>query len=260
MIKANNMSHQTKSLERWLGIAQRAANQAGSFLASMKKRNDVRVDLKKDVKILADVKSEKIIIDILKQESDFNIFSEERGSLCGANQSGLCWIVDPLDGTLNFLRGIPVSCVSIGLWGNNKPLLGVVYDFNKGELFTGIVGKAAWLNHERIKVSTVSKKEKAVLCTGFPAASDFSTKGLGRFVKQVQDYKKVRLLGSAALSLAYVAAGRADVYIENNIMRWDIAAGVALVTAAGGHVRIKPVAGQDSYWVGASNKSLLGHV
>ena len=247
------MTYSINKLEEWLGVAEKAANDAGSFLASIKKRDNIRADFTKDVKILADLQSEKIILGKLKKETNFDILSEEKGLLLGSSSRGLCWIVDPLDGTVNFLRGIPISCVSIGLWDDNRPLLGVVYDFNKDELFTGIVGVSAWLNHKKIKVSTIPKKEKAVLCTGFPAATDFSTKNLGQFVKKVQDFKKVRLLGSAALSLAYVASGRADAYIEDGIKHWDIAAGVALVKSAGGMVQIKTAANKGSCFVGASN-------
>lgn len=169
------------------------------------------------------------------------------------NKEGFVWIVDPLDGSLNFLRGIPLSCISVGLWKNNKPLLGVVYDFNKKEIYSGIAGRVAWCNKKKIKVSRVLNKKNAIICTGFPVSSDFSSKNIGIFIKQVQAYKKVRLFGSAALSLAYVAAGRIDAYYEKDIMIWDIAAGIAVVTGAGGAVRIKPSSIKNAFIVYASN-------
>jgi len=252
------MAREMRELEKWLFIAEKAAYRAGVFLSRTKiKDNKIRADLGKDVKIYADLHSEKIIINMLRAKSEFDILTEERGFLPGSSEKRLLWIVDPLDGTMNFLRGIPISCVSIGLWRGNGPLLGVIYDFNKNELFSGIAGKIAFLNQRRIKVSAVSKEANAVLCTGFPVNTDFSSIGVLKFTKQIQSYKKVRLFGSAALSLAYVAAGRADVYHENNIMLWDVAAGVAIITGAGGNVQILPLAKENAFSVYASNRRLF---
>ena len=96
----------------------------------------------------------------------------------------------------------------------------------------------------------------AVICTGFPVSTDFSTEGVSSFIGRAQGYKKVRLLGSAALSLAYVAAGRADVYCESDIMMWDVAAGLAIVAGAGGNIQIKPAAKENAFLVYASNRCL----
>ncbi len=244
-------------LKRLLKIAEEAAYRAGRFLIQIKKINQlVKVDTRRDVKITADAESEKIIIDFLKRETFFSILAEESNKKENKIGNGLTWIVDPLDGSLNFLRGIPVSCVSIGLWNDRKPLIGVVYDFNKRELFSGIVNKTASLNGLKIKVSSVSKKEKAVLCTGFPVNTDFSKDGIKRFIGHVRAYKKVRLLGSAALSLAYVASGRADAYYEKDIMIWDVAAGLALIIAAGGNISIRPSTKENAFIIYASNKYL----
>ena len=118
--------------------------------------------------------------------------------------------------------------------------MGAVYDFNRNELFTGIIGKGAWLNGKKIKVSAVKDQQKGILCTGFPINSDFSTDKLLRFCQNIQRFKKVRLIGSAALSICYVACGRADAYREDNIMLWDIAAAGAIAQAAGGRVIMDP--------------------
>ncbi len=252
------MAREMRELEKLLFVAEKAACRAGAFLSRTKiKDNKILTDLGKDVKISADLHSEKIIINMLRAKSEFDILTEESGFLPGASGKHLLWIVDPIDGTMNFLRGIPINCVSIGLWRGNEPLLGVIYDFNKNELFSGIARKIAYLNKKRIKVSALSKEASAVLCTGFPVNTDFSSRGLLRFTKQIQNYKKVRLIGSAALSLAYVAAGRADVYRENNIMLWDVAAGAAIITGAGGNVQMLPLAKENAFSVYASNRRLF---
>lgn len=138
-----------------------------------------------------------------------------------------------------------------------EPLIGVIYDFNRDEAFSGIVGRGAWLNGQQIQVSMVRKSSDAVLVTGFPEGTDFSQASLTRFVNEIRQYKKVRLLGSAALSLAYVACGRADVYHEVDIRIWDAAAGIALVKAAGGSVRISYMDDKSILKVMASNTYLL---
>lgn len=216
----------------------------------------IREDLPRDVKIEADHKLEEFIIRTLSKGSDYPILSEEGGGQGNATNCGWRWIIDPLDGSMNFSRGIPMCCISIGLWKGMEPMLGVVYDFNRDETFAGIVGKGAWLNESPIKVSAVTVKSKAVLCTGFPVSTDFSKESLLAFVEDIKNYKKIRLLGSAALSLAYVASGRADCYIEKNIKIWDVAAGIAIVKAAGGFVRINRSDIKDALWVKASSACL----
>ena len=176
----------------------------------------------------ADLNSESLVLSRLK--GSFPVLSEESG---GERHSGPTWIVDPLDGTVNYFRGIPNCCVSIALW-DREPILGVVYDFNRHELFAGIADEGITLNGQPITVSPIDQKNKAICFTGFPVATSFEDGALTEFVGLVRGYKKVRLLGSAALSLAYVACGRGDVYRERDIRLWDVAAGLALVKAAGG--------------------------
>jgi myo-inositol-1(or 4)-monophosphatase len=221
-------------------------------------RKQVRLDLDRDIKLEADYKLEKFIIDNITQQSKYPILAEECGIVKRSDANdGYRWIVDPLDGSLNYYRGIPMSCISISLWKDMDPILGVVFDFNRGETFTGLVGKGAWLNGRPIRSSKVTEKSKAILCTGFPVSSDFSKKALIDFVENIRNFKKIRLLGSAALSLAYVACGRADCYQENGIKIWDVAAGLALVKAAGGIVRINPSNNDVIVNVEASNAKLL---
>jgi len=224
----------------YLSVAEKAAKTSGEYLRQVMNSNiQIVKQLARDVKLEVDLKSESIIINILKKESDFPILTEERGLINVSNfinDSEYQWIVDPLDGSLNFSRNIPICCVSIALWKDAEPLLGVIYDFNRNEIFTGSVNKGAWLNGQKISTNKVKEKSKAILATGFPVSTDFSKDALLDFVEDVRSYMKIRLFGSAALSLAYVSCGRADVYKENSIKIWDVAAGLALVKAAGGKI------------------------
>jgi len=224
--------------KKYLTIAKEAAICAGKFLSeSPSASRKINEDLIHDVKIEADIQSEKLILDFLKQRTSFSILSEEAGMGVG-RPSELTWIVDPVDGSLNYSRNLPMCCLSIGLWKNKAPLLGVIYDFNRNELFSGIANGGAWLNGHPISVSTINEKKNSILLTGFPVKTDFSTQRIKNFVDDIQSYKKVRLLGSAALSIAYVAAGRVEAYSENDIMLWDVAGGIPIVLGAGGKINL----------------------
>ncbi|EAI7420024.1 inositol monophosphatase, partial [Campylobacter jejuni] len=153
----------------------------------------------------------------------YNINEEEKKEIY--------WIVDPLDGSLNFSQDIPICCVSVALYKGNEPILGVVYDFYRDEMFSGLVGIGTWLNNKKISVLNIKKdKKQAVLATGFSTYMNYSRSELEKFITHIQEFKKIRLLGSAALSLAYVACGRVDAYYEKDIAFWDVAAGMALIT------------------------------
>ena len=217
-----------------LALAERAAREAGRLLAAGPRRDAVLLkESARDVKLQADTDAEAHIVAIL-EPSQISILAEERSAnTTDAPTAELRWIVDPLDGTMNYLQGIPFCCVSVALWRGDEPIAGVIYDFDRDEMFSAIVGVGAWLNGSAVRVRRVPP-EQAVLCTGFPAGTDFTPSALSRFVEQVRTFRKVRLLGSAALSLAYLAVGRADAYFERDIRIWDVAAGLALVSAAGG--------------------------
>ena len=220
-----------------LNLASRLARTAAGFLSSSGRK--VIAYLPRDVKVEADGQLNQFIRGGLKKETAFPILSEEDSLSSDFNFQGPLWIIDPLDGSLNYSKNIPFSCISIALWEDLKPKLGVIYDSNRNELFEGIVGEGAWLNGKPLKMETSVSKENAILCTGFPTGRDFSDSSLKEFVEEVKAYKKIRLFGSAALSLAYVASGRADSYHEDSIAIWDIAAGLALVKAAGGAIDYK---------------------
>ncbi len=250
-----------ESLDSYLAIAKEAAISAGKHLADLKK-SEISIDSQvgKDVKISADIESEEIILEFLSDKTDITILSEEKGLInkgSDAARNKLRWVVDPLDGSLNYLRGIPGSCVSISLCDENNPLLGVVYNFGNDELFSGIAKVSAWRDRSRIEVSKTENASEAVLFTGFPINTDFSKSALGDFIKQIRIFKKIRLIGSAALSLSYVAEGSADAYLEKGIMLWDTAAGLAILSGAGGEFHMTKSSIPYSYDVYAANRFLL---
>ena len=229
-------------IKQLIDSAEDAARQSAQLIADEQGRTLHVINAsRRDVKLLGDMLLEKRIVRALRDIKGFPILSEESGLMEGETDlNEYQWVVDPLDGSLNHSRGIPISCISIALWKEAKPVGGVVYDFIHDEMFSGVVGLGAWLNDTPIRVGDVGKKRDAVLCTGFPTGTDFSVAALGEFVRNIQSYKKVRLLGSAALSLVYVASGRTDAYMENDIAIWDVAAGIAIVEAAGGTVQTAP--------------------
>jgi len=239
-----------------LTVAKEAALSAGEYLTKDSSGRVVNKEFHHDLKIEADIRSERIIIDFLKTRTPYSILSEERGQIPGEDQS--CqWIIDPVDGSVNYLRGIPFCCVSIGLWRGEAPVLGIIYDFYRGEIFSGIINEGAWLNDQPIGVSETEVKEKAILCSGFPGNTDYSPEGIRTLIGQIQSYRKVRLLGAAALGIAYVACGRVDAYYEQDIMHWDIAAGVPIVLAAGGEIHMRKSSRPNGYHFWASNKKIV---
>ena len=229
------------------------AKQAGKFLKNTKSIK-VLSDRNRDIKLNVDLKSESIIFKKLSKY--YPVLSEESGGVLLKNNA--VWIVDPLDGTVNYQRKIPLNCISISLWHRKKPVLGVVYDFMRNELFTGIIGNGAKLNGKKIMISSIKKISQSIIFTGFPVGFNLKHVYIKKFMSLLLSYKKIRLIGSAALSLAYVASGRADAYHERGIKIWDVAAGLALVKAAGGFYKIKNL--KNGLDVFASNKSYINKV
>ena len=157
-------------LQICLKLAEHAAKEAGKFLLR-RESFETKDSTARDTKLSADTDAEKIILDLIQSESNVPILSEEAG---GDVPAGALWIIDPLDGTVNYSRDIPIAAISISLWNDGKPLLGVVYDFNRGEMFSGIVGGGACVNQKNIHVSLINTLEKAIIYAGFPVAADFT--------------------------------------------------------------------------------------
>lgn len=219
-------------------LAKNIALDVGSFLNSQTIKI-VESQIGKDIKLELDKKSEEMIISALSKEFDYSILSEEIGLTKELEKDKPYWIIDPIDGTLNFSRDNPMCCISIALWIDKEPIFGIIYDFNNDELFSGYVGLSAWLNDVVLKQQKLKEKSQAILATGFPTYMNDDDETLKSFISQIQEYKKIRMIGSAALSLAYVSCGRFDSYIENNIKIWDVAAGIAINKAISTKYNIK---------------------
>jgi myo-inositol-1(or 4)-monophosphatase len=145
------------------------------------------------------------------------------------------WIIDPLDGTTNFIHGIPTYAVSIALYEEDQPVIGVVYEINRGEMFFTFKGGAAYLNNKEIRVSQATDLSQCLLATGFPYYQfDKQPQYIQLFTDMMQKCHGLRRIGSAAVDLAYVACGRFDAYFEYNLNSYDVAAGAYLVQQAGG--------------------------
>lgn len=237
-----------------LNLAIEAARAAGEFL---KKRERIHVDASegKDIKLSSDKLSEKIILDILA-DSGIPVLSEEAGFI--GIEGEFCWIIDPIDGTINYWRGLDeLSCVSISLCKNETPVLGVIYRFMTDELFYGKTDSGAYKNNILLSPSSIPQTNQAIVATGFPVKRDYSSDSLSCFVKQIQIFKKVRMLGTAALMCTFVASGIVDAYMEDEIMIWDICAAKAIVEAAGGVTSLERLPENKCIFKAFSNKKLM---
>ncbi len=233
--------------EKLLRTAKRAALAAGKLLMrhygklnasqiSQKSRNDFVTEV--------DKASEKLIISLIRKEFPRHAIQGEEGGVSAGDDT--CWVIDPLDGTSNYIHQFPLFSISIGIRTGNETVAGVVYDPLHKELFAAAKGQGASLNGRPIRVSQVPKLSEALMTTGIPF------RARDRFEEYIESLKRVsyasagmRRGGSAALDLAYVACGRFDGFWEINLSPWDIAAGEALVREAGG--RITDVWGKDAF-------------
>lgn len=236
------------NLNNELNIATKAAKSSGKLLLESKSElNKAISSSNKDIKLKADISSENLIKEIIMLGSDYPILAEESGK-SNEDLGEIFWVIDPLDGTANYNRDIPICCVSIGLVHNMKPIAGIIYDFNNDDLYVGNnEDKTATHNNKEICVSKVDQKKDGILITGLPHNTDYSDEALKKMLNDMQIWKKVRMIGSAAMASCYVASGKGDLYQEDGIYFWDIIAGAAIVEAAGGSAKILNM--QDNYQV-----------
>ena len=236
------------TLDQEIELAINASKKAGSLLVNNRnKLNDEILISSKDIKLKADVSSENLIKEIISSKSVFPILAEESGK-SKEDLGETFWVVDPLDGTANYNRGIPISCISIGLVNKMEPAAGIILDFNNDELYVGNCSKnMSTVNNKKITVSNIKEKKDAILITGLPHGTDYSNDALTEMITNMQSWKKVRMVGSAAIASCYVASGRADLYKENGVFFWDIVAGAAILNSAGGLAEISNF--KDNYQV-----------
>jgi myo-inositol-1(or 4)-monophosphatase len=215
------------------------------------------LDHQREIKAIADTVMEKEILRVLAG-AGLPILSEESGYVAAPHKSKYWFIVDPLDGTFNFVKGLGPSAISVALWENQQPIFGVIYSLMERQLVCGGNGLGAFIGERRISVSKTSNQSQASICTGFPVRFDVESESATQgFWRMVKPYAKVRMLGSAAASLLHVARGSADVYSESRIMLWDVAAGIAIVEGAGGKCVMQRNGDTWCYDVFASNPTLL---
>jgi myo-inositol-1(or 4)-monophosphatase len=206
-----------------------------------------------DIKLELDVQSQELITGMIHEHfPDHAIYGEE--GLAGNQSSPFHWIIDPIDGTVNYFYGIPHFCISIALRENSTLILGVIYDPIRDELWQVRKGETAFLNGKPCAVSTRATIPESILSVGFSKTKTTIDSGLPLFQDMVYRARKCRLMGSAALDMAYVASGRLDGYIEQSVSLWDVAAGILLVEAAGGIVKMETRPDNpDKFSVVASN-------
>ena len=239
------------NLEKICQEVIKVAKQAGAFVKQEAATFDIaKIEYKgaKDLVSYVDKKSEEIIVSGLKKILPEAAFITEEGTI-EKKANDLQWVIDPLDGTTNFLHGVPSYSMCIALMHKNKIMVGVVYDPNRDECFYAWENGGAWCNGEKIQVSPIKELEKSLIVMGFPY------KLLGKeepYFKIMRDFVEVthglRRLGSAAIDLCYVACGRFEAFYEYNLQIWDIAAGILIVKEAGG--KISDFQGGNDYLYG----------
>ena len=224
--------------QRWLEVAVQAAKSAGEVLLDWQQRFTAREKGINDFVTDADFASQECIYRILMGEFSDHAFlgEEDLGNNVSLSHDGPLWIVDPLDGTANYVHRLQTYAVSIALVVAGKIEVGVVYDPILRECYTAIRGGGAFLNDQPIRTSGCSLAAKGMIAVSFSNAVERGSVEIARFIEVLHHCQSVRRLGSAALNLAYVASGRLDAYFATSVKAWDIAAGVLFVEEAGGKV------------------------
>jgi myo-inositol-1(or 4)-monophosphatase len=233
-------------MNTYVNAATKAARAAGeSIRANLGTSLAVNVEEAHDLKLEIDVSTQDLITKMLLQEFPNHAVLGEEGS-SGSAKAEYQWIVDPIDGTVNFFYGIPHFCISIALRERDTLVVGVIFDPIKDELWQVSRGEPAFLNGRPIRVSPRKSLDESVISVGLSKSPRAIEAGLKTFNTLIRRARKCRMMGSAALDLAYVATGRFDAYIESSVNLWDIAAGWLLVEAAGGKMLVRPSAIEEN--------------
>jgi myo-inositol-1(or 4)-monophosphatase len=241
-------------MKHYLDAAESAAHAAGDLLRQNFCR-PLRVNSAEahDIKLEIDVQAQELITQMLLKEFPQHALYGEEG-IVGDQSSEHQWVVDPLDGTVNYFYRIPHFCVSIALRFKGEIIVGVIYDPMRKEMWSGQKGEDPRLNGEKFRVSARTDLAEAVISVGLSKTGVMIESNLPLLQQMIHRARKCRLMGSAALDMAYVACGRFDAYIEQGISLWDIAAGWILVESAGGSVDLRPRTDmKNKYTIIASN-------
>jgi myo-inositol-1(or 4)-monophosphatase len=241
----------------WLRLAQEATLKALDLLRNYEPNHNKSYyleDIPREIKSELDNDIESTIINHLKA-SEIPILSEECGlTNVQPNTNQLLWIIDPLDGTLNFTRKIGPSAVSIALFKNGLPIVGVVGEFPSGYLYWGGPNIGAYKNSGfPLKVSIITNINHSIICTGLPSRYSPEARDYKILKKIFANFSKVRAIGSAAISLVNIAKGSAECYFEKEIMIWDVGAGLAIIEGAGGYYKMHEGSHTNSKIVVAAN-------
>ena len=238
----------------YLDFAIEAAYAAGGLLRAHYGRS-LNVDLHEahDIKLELDRRSQALIeACLLEQFPSHAIYGEE--GVRGDAESEFQWVIDPIDGTVNYFYGIPHFAISIALRQAKKIIVGVIYDPMRDELWSVEEGAVPMLNNRPAVVSSRTELSEAIVSIGMAKSLANINLGLPLFQRMLRSAKKCRMMGSAALDIAYVACGRLDIYVESSISLWDVAAGVLLLERAGGKVVLKPhETAEEKFSIVASN-------
>ncbi len=232
-------------MNQYLDAALKAARAAGALVReNFGQPLKVNVEEAHDIKLELDVRSQALITELLLERFPDHAIMGEEGN--AENKSTeFEWVIDPIDGTVNYFYSIPHFCISIALRKKGEIIVGVIYDPMREELWHAELGGKAYLNDKPIEVSRYTEVSQSVVAVGMSKTMAELEVGLLIFQDLLVRARKCRMMGSAALDLAYVASGRFDAYIERSVNWWDIAAGVLLVNCAGGRLAIAPSAIQD---------------
>lgn len=230
-IDLKHITNETKA------VAEKAASFISGELGKVSSNDIEEKDLNSLVSYV-DKQAELMIVNHLKSLNlKAGFLTEEEVTINDESVEGYRWVIDPLDGTTNFLKGIPHFSVSIALELNGDPIIGVVVDVMRSKTYWAIKGEGAYCNDKSIKASSISEMTDVILVTGFPYSRDFNLdESLVLLKHWLTHCRAIRRLGSAALDLVYVASGKLDAYYESKLNRWDLSAGVLIVTEAGGVV------------------------
>lgn len=245
-------------LKKALAAAETAARAAGQLMRqNLRRPKKVNATTSHDIKLDLDVRCQKLIETKLRRAfPKISLLGEEGDS--GATNEARRWVVDPIDGTVNFAYGIPHACVSIALQQRTAQstyatIVGVIYDPFTDEIWTATQSSPARLNGRVIHVSARKQLSECIVCVGFAKSRHSLQRALPHFVWMARRVRKMRMMGAAALGLAYVASGRFDAYLERGVSLWDVAAGGLIVERAGGKFWTEAIPGRHQIRMVASN-------